>query len=116
MLELGERIAQNPWVKSAADWHETLNCCCVLFSSRQGFFLIFIGCCISAAEEYWAFNQVRVMLKVAMLVPFVMTFVVDCGFHRMLTLYLFCLCMPLIAICNLFMYGNILVSNVLFAD
>ena len=88
----------------------------MLFSSRQGFKLIFLGLCITAAEEYWAFNQIRVMLKVSMLVPFVVTFIMDTAFHRMLTLYLFCLCMPLIAICNLFMYGNILVSNVLFAD
>ena len=116
MLELGERIAQNPWIKRGADWHESLNCCCILFTSNQGFKLIFLGLCIAAAEEYSAFNQVRVMLKVAMIVPFVMTFVVDCSFHRMLCLYLFLLCMPLIAILNLVMYGNILVSNVLFAD
>ena len=116
MLELGDRIGQNPWVRKTIDVHESMNCCCLLFSSNQGFKLIFLGLCIMAAEEYWAFNQIRVMLKVAMLVPFVMTFVVDCSFHRMLCLYLFGLCMPLIAICNLFMYGNILVSNVLFAD
>ena len=34
----------------------------------------------------------------------------------MLALYFFCLGMPMIALCNLFMYGNILVSNVLFAE
>ena len=67
-------------------------------------------------EEYWSFNSIRCMIKIAMLVPFVLCLVCDTGFYRLLCLYLFCLGMPLIFLCNFFMYGNILVSNVLFAD
>merc|ERR1712032_1269969 len=96
--------------------HESMNCCCMLFSSQQGAKLIFLGLCIGALEEYWQFNAVRCMLKIAMIVPFVMMFVMDTGFHRMLCFYLFCLGMPFVFLCNFFMYGNILVSNILFAD
>ena len=70
---------------------------------------------MSLLEEYFAPNFVRGMLKIAILVPVCLMYIKDNNFHRWLTLQMFCLCQPLIAIVNLFMYANILIDNVMFA-
>ena len=103
-------------LEKAADWHESMNCCCLLFNARNGFRIIFLGLLISLAEEYFAFNNVRFIIKIAVIVPFFLTLIQDIKFYRWLCMYFYCAGMPLIFLCNFFMYGNILVSNVLFAD
>ena len=116
MLDIGERFYENLWIRKAADWHDSLNCCCICFNARNGFKFIFLGLCISLAEEWFAFNSVRCIIKGCMLAPFVLTFVMDCRFYRFMCMYMYCAGMPLIFLCNFFMYGNVLVSNVIFAD
>ena len=116
MLDIGERFYENLWIRKAADWHESMNCCCLLFNARNGFRIIFLGLLISLAEEYFAFNNVRFVIKLAVIAPFILTLIQDIKFYRWLCMYMYCAGMPLIFLCNFFMYGNILVSNVLFAD
>ena len=67
-------------------------------------------------EEYAAMNFIRCMLKIAMLVPFILVNWKDCAFHRLLCLYVFCLCVPAIFIVNFVAYQNVLMDNVMFAE
>lgn len=82
----------------------------------MGVRIIFIGLVLGLVQEYFHLNLVRACLKGAMVVPFVLMIVHDCALHRQLCLYLFCLCIPIIAIINIVAYQNIMVNNVAFAE
>ena len=104
MQDIGNHLIVNPWVRKSAKYHRKWNCCCYCISTKMGVHIIASGLLLGLLEEFVAINFIRVMLKIAILVPFVMMYVKDNAFHRQLCLYLFCLCMPLIAIVNLIAY------------
>ena len=70
---------------------------------------------MSLAEEYFAPNFVRGMLKLAIVVCMLMMYIRDSRLNRWLLLIAFCVGQPLVALVNLFAYQNILVDNVMFA-
>ena len=115
VVELGDKVIANPWVRWSAKIHIQQDCCCYLISTAMGVNIISIGLIVSLLEEYFSPNFARGMLKVAMIVPMVLMYIKDNSFHRWLYLQLFCFCQPLVAIVNLFAYQNILVDNVMFA-
>ena len=104
MKEIGDQLVMNKGVRRAIKRHQQGNCCCCCLTTKTGVYVIGIGLCLGLLAEMHAPNFFRVMLKVAGLVPFFMMLAKDCGFHRQLFLYLFCLTMPAIAIVNLIAY------------
>ena len=103
-----------PCVSTLASIHVDWNCCFMLFSTRTGTKLISFGLLVSLIEEYFHFNKVRTILKIATVVPVVLLGIHDNGLNRWLMLNLFVICQPLIFLWNLYKYSNILVDNVMF--
>ena len=104
-----------PCVSTLASMHVDMNCFFMLISTRRGVKVISFGLLLSLIEEYWHFNRVRTILKLAMFAPVVLGLIHDNGLNRWLMLNLFTLCQPLIFLWNLYKYSNVLVDNVLFA-
>ena len=69
-------------MRRAIRHHRKGDCCCFCLSTRIGIYIIGIGLCVGLLEEYAAPNVIRIMLKVAGLVPFFMMLAKDCAWHR----------------------------------
>ena len=81
-----------PIVGKVAAMHVDMNCCFMLFSTKFGTKIISFGLLVGLIEEYFHFNKVRTVLKVAMFVPFVLKMIHDNGLNRWLMLNFFTIC------------------------
>ena len=104
MEDIGKTILNFPFVRPAAKFHREHNCCCYFGTTKFGFHVITIGLLLGLVEEYFAPNPLRGVIKLALIAPFIATYIKDNSTHRMLCLYLFMLAMPIIAIVNLVSY------------
>ena len=66
-------------------------------------------------EEYYSTNVIRAALKIALVSPFYSMIFSDSPYTRKLFFQAFIVCVPLIAVCNLFDYSNPLINTVVFA-
>ena len=96
--------------------HQMGDCCCFCVRTKLGATIIGVGLILSLAAEYACPNLVRVLIKLAPVVAFVLMMLQDCASYRQLYLYTFSMAMPLIAAVNLIAYQNIIVDNVVFAE
>lgn len=104
MQEIGDKLVLNKGVRRVINHHKKGDCCCCCLSTKTGALLIGTGLCIGMLEELSAPNFIRIGLKAAVIVPFILMLYKDCAFHRQLFFYLFCLMMPAIALVNLISY------------
>ena len=61
-----------PCISTLASYHVDWNCCFMIFSTRNGNKIISFGLLLSLIEEYFHFNKVRTILKIAMVAPVIL--------------------------------------------
>ena len=108
MKSIGNICFRNRGVKRCINFHKERNCCCCCINAKVGTIFIGLSLLVALVFEHSDPNYVRLMLKVASIVPFIMMLVKDVEAHRKLFFLMFCITMPLIAIVNLVCHHNIL--------
>ena len=117
MKQIGEKLIENPTVKTCAKYHMRWNCCCYLFSVKTGVYLLAFGQVLGLIEELLVhLNYFRVVLRSMTNAAFFLMWLYDTADTRYIYLNVFVISMPLIALNNLYQYQSTFADQATFGQ
>ena len=72
MQEIGDQLSKNKGVRRVIKKHQKGDCCCFCISTQTGVAIIGIGLCLGLVAEYTGPNYIRIALKLAGIIPWIM--------------------------------------------